>query len=101
MHKPRRPSAEILAANLQRLLDIGGPRGLPDSQAELGRRAHVAQKTISNWLDPARGVAPQIDKLEAVAHVYGLEVWELLMPDIPDELLLGGGRLARPVEHYG
>ncbi len=94
-----RTAGEILAKNLARLLAIGGTFGLPESQAELARRSGVAQKTISNWLDPTRGVTPVLDKLEMVATVYRLEVWQLLVPDLPDDMLLLG-HLKRLVANY-
>lgn len=89
----------IIAANLSRLLAIGAPHGLPKSQSELARRSGVAQKTISNWLAPERGGAPQIDKLDRVARVYGLDVWQLLVPDLPDDMLLLG-HLKKLVANY-
>jgi transcriptional regulator with XRE-family HTH domain len=90
----------ILAKNLTRLLAVGAAHGLPSTQAALSRRSGVSQKTISNWLDPSRGVAPVLDKLELVADVYRLEVWQLLVPDLPDDMLLIG-HLKRLVANYG
>jgi transcriptional regulator with XRE-family HTH domain len=80
--------SEVLAENLRRLLAAGPRHNLPGSQATLAKRAGVAQTTLSNWLDPSRGRAPQLDKLERVAAVYGLEVWQLLVPGLPDDLVL-------------
>ena len=97
-HRPL--SREILAKNLGRLLCIGGAYGLPTNQSELSRRSGVAQKTISNWLDPSRGIKPVLENLDAVAAVYGLEVWQLLVPDLPDDLLLQG-HLKKLVADYG
>lgn len=88
-----------LAHNLRRLLAIGAPYNLPTSQAELARRSGVAQTTISNWLDPDRGVSPSLDKLTPIAAVYGVEVWQLLVPDLPDQLL-ASHHLARLVANY-
>lgn len=88
-----------LARNLSRLLEIGGDFGLPTSQAELSRRAGIAQTSISNWLDPDRGIAPSLDKLTPIARVYGIEVWQLLVPDLPDQLL-ASDHLARLVANY-
>jgi len=88
-----------LANNLCRLLAIGSAFGLPTSQAELARRSGIAQTSISNWLDPDRGVAPSLDKLEPIARVYGVEVWQLLVPDLPDQLL-ASHHLARLVANY-
>lgn len=97
--KHHRNACEILAANLARLLALGAAYGLPSSQSELSRRSGVAQKTISNWLDPARGGAPLLDKLEMIADVYRLEVWQLLVPDLPDDVLLVG-HLKKLVANY-
>ena len=90
----------ILAKNLTRLLAVGAAHGLPSNQSALSRRSGVSQKTISNWLDPTRGVAPVLDKLELVADVYRLEVWQLLVPDLPDDMLLIG-HLKKLVANYG
>lgn len=100
MAQTSRSTLEILAKNLARLLAIGAAHGLPSSQSALSRRSGVAQKTISNWLDPTRGVAPVLDKLELVANVYRLEVWQLLVPDLPDDMLLMG-HLKKLVANYG
>ena len=80
----------IVAENIRRLLRLGGSVGLPSSQAELARRSGVAQTSISNWLDDTRAVSPTIDKLEAVARVYGLEAWQLMMRGVTDDLALAG-----------
>lgn len=89
----------VLADNLSRLLSVGKRYGLPDSQASLAKRSGVAQTTLSNWLDPTRGRSPQIDKLDRVAAVYGLEVWQLLIPGLPDDLVLDR-HLRRLVSNY-
>lgn len=88
-----------LAHNLRRLLALGADFNLPTSQAELSRRSGIAQTSISNWLDPARGIAPSLDKLQPIARVYGIEVWQLLVPDLPDQLL-ASDHLARLVANY-
>lgn len=80
----------IVAENIRRLLRLGGSVGLPSTQAELARRSGVAQTSISNWLDDSRAVSPTIDKLEAVARVYGLEAWQLMMREVTDDLALAG-----------
>ena len=80
----------IVAENIRRLLRLGGSIGLPSTQAELARRSGVAQTSISNWLDDSRAVSPTIDKLEAVARVYGLEAWQLMMRGVTDDLALAG-----------
>lgn len=101
MRRMLRPNsiAQVLAINLRNLLRIGVAHGLPGSQAELARRTGISQKAISNWLAPERGVAPVIDSLEPIAALYGLEVWQLLVPDLPDDMLLAS-HLKRLVANY-
>ena len=81
---------ETFQKNLARLLRIGAAHGLPGSQAALARRSGVSQKAISNWLRPEMGISANIDNLGPIARVYGLEVWQLLVPDLPDDMLLAG-----------
>ena len=52
------------------------------SQRDLGKRAGVAQKTISNMenVDAIRK-APKLDIVEKVARALGCDLWKLLMPD--------------------
>lgn len=85
MRTTPKSAAEILADNLRRLMAQGVPAGLPTSQASLARKSGVAQKTISNWLAPERGISANIDKLDQVATVYGLELWQLFVPGLPAE----------------
>lgn len=88
-----------LADNLKELMRQGAARNQPASQAELARRSGVAQATLSNWLDPTRGVSPKLDMLPPVAKVYGLQVWQLLIPGMARDM----GRakkLKRLVDNY-
>ena len=89
----------IAADNIRRLLRVGAQLGLPGSQAELARRAGVAQTSISAWLDSERTVEPSIGKLNAIARVYGLEAWQLLAPGLTDDLLLAS-HLQKLVANY-
>lgn len=60
--------------------NIEGLRKLRNwSQAELGRRAGVAQKTISNIEAGATSV--QVDIIEAIADAFGIEVYKLFVPN--------------------
>lgn len=81
-----RKSAEVVAENLEALM---GYRG--DKQAGLARRAGVSQRTVSNLLNPKAGHSPTLDKLERVANAYGLEAWQLQIPGLDAEAMLGSG----------
>lgn len=82
----------ILAANLRARMES---RGLSANQ--LARLAGVAQNSVSHMVRPERRTrskggfsSPVLEKVEAVAHALGVEVWELLHPD---------PALVREVEH--
>lgn len=50
------------------------------SQNDLSSMTGISQKTISNLEDPDF-YACQLDKLQAIAGVFNLEVWDLVKPD--------------------
>lgn len=85
-----------LAANLQRLMDHYGL-----SQAELARRSGVAQRTISTLLNDEDPNAsnPRAKTLEQLATYFGIPAWQLLVPDMPLELLVSH-QLTKLVENY-
>lgn len=85
MNKSTSPLSSVLADNLRRLLANGAAHGLPTNQSELARRSGVSQKTISNWLDPTRGVEPVMGKLQQVAKVYKVDPWQLILAHLPDD----------------
>lgn len=85
MNKNTSQLSQVLADNLRRLLANGAAHGLPTNQSELARRSGVSQKTISNWLDPSRGVEPVLGKLAQVAQVYKLDPWQLILQHLPDD----------------
>lgn len=88
------------------------------TQAELAERAGVAQKTISNYLNPeqrapgAKGKqgSPKLVELDLIAQALGIEVWQLTRHMNQDERaayeaieraykqLLAGARPAVPAE---
>jgi len=81
----KRPSsADVVAANIRRLM-----RHLNLSQAELGRKAGVAQTLLSGLLSPEGAsknpTALTIDKL---ADAMRVAPWKLLVQDISIENLL-------------
>ena len=74
-----------LAVNLDMLMRMRTPRW---KQIELAKKAGVSQRTVSNML---RGADQQIngatlDRVDAVAKVFGLRSWHLIMPGLPDDL---------------
>lgn len=80
----------ILARNLKKLMD--GSKDL-SSQSAIARKAKpkVAQTTIGYMLKPDSIVgSPTIEKMEAVAAVFGLEAWQLLHPSMGDHVLKEG-----------
>lgn len=92
-------ASRILADNLATLLRIGPHYHLPGNQSELARASGVAQKTISNWLRADWSTTPNLRKLEAVARVYGLALWQILMPGLTDDLT-AAHRLGKLVDNY-
>lgn len=75
-HRPTGPPAvKIVAANVARLLAASyGPR----TQKDLRARAGIAQSTVSRILRGNQGAG--IDVVEQIAHAYGLEAWQLMVP---------------------
>ena len=80
MRSETRSAREILAANVAALMARDSL-----SQHALARRAGVNQKTISNILNCVKAV--QLDKLEGIARAFRLAPWQLLVPDLPTDLL--------------
>lgn len=64
----------ILSTNLTKLVEQVGV----DSQNRLGKRSKVAQTSIGRYIH--KTVSPSVDKLEKIAHSFGLEAWQLLVP---------------------
>lgn len=94
MAKNRTPPRETLARNLQILLDRAGW-----SAAELSRKTdgEVSPKHVTNILNRTHGAG--IETANALAKPFGLLGWQLLVPDLPDELV-GNGRIREMVENY-
>lgn len=59
------------------------PKGM--SEMDLSKKSGVAQKTINNIL--RKKTAANIDTVDALAAVFGLNLWHLIMPDLPEELI--------------
>lgn len=96
MHSKTKPESSrvIIARNIAALRKHRGW-----SQAVLGRKAGVGQRTISNMEDPKVETTPTTDRVEAVARVFGLELYQITMP-LPLELLVSIGGMARLIDAY-
>lgn len=91
---PMDAARDSLARNIKALrLDAGW------TQEELRIRAGISQKTISNMESPDKTGSPYLNNIEAVAAVFGLQAWQLLIPWLPDELARNP-RLVRLVRGY-
>lgn len=88
------PSRKIIARNVALLRNHRGW-----SQAELARKAGVSQRTISNMENPDTETTPTTDRVEKVAEVFGLQLYQLAMP-LPLDLLIDIGNLTNLVESY-
>lgn len=79
----RTPSAQIVAANVRQLMDHHGL-----SQAELGRRAGVAQTLLSGLLSrDAAAKNPTCATIDKLATYFKLAPWQLLVPGMSLDLL--------------
>jgi transcriptional regulator with XRE-family HTH domain len=79
--KPARiDAAQALAEAVQNLLDYAADHGRPCSNLKaLGKKAGIGASTIRRILD--KTVSPSIDKVDAIAKAYGLQAYQLLIPD--------------------
>jgi Helix-turn-helix. len=77
-------SKSTIAANISLLMKINKV-----SQKELERRSGVSQATISNLINPASNTkySPTAAILEKIAKAFNIKLWQLLIPNIPPELL--------------
>lgn len=83
------PINHVLATNLSHFM-----KEKKLSQAELGRKVGVAQRTIGNYMNPelrdpvgktGKPRSAKLSELELIAEGLGVEVWELLRPLTPGE----------------
>lgn len=83
-----------LARNLRLLMDLRGW-----TQMDVAKRAGVSQKAVSNMLNPATSPRPILDQVEKVAAAFDLNLWHLIMPGLPADLL-SSPSISRLVSHY-
>lgn len=72
---PKTSLKQTLAVNLQWLMDSMPELG---SQAKVGAKAKIDQKTVSRILNATN--ATTLDKLEALAGALQVEPWQLIAP---------------------
>ena len=76
-----RPSPrESLARNLKLLIEVSGY-----TDALVAERAGVSPKTIGNI--KSRRHKTSLDTLDAIAKVFGLTYWHLIMPNLDRDML--------------
>ena len=83
---------ETLAHNLQHLMEAK-----EWSAYDLARNSGVGQKTIWNILNQQS--APSIETVDRLASAFGLNLWHLIMPNLPDDLLASPS-LPRVIDRY-
>lgn len=77
----KRPATrQTLARTLRLLMEKTG-----FSEAEVSKRSGVSKKSVNNMLNARH--APNLDHVDAVAAVFGLNLWHVIMPGLPDELI--------------
>jgi hypothetical protein len=54
------------------------------SEIYIGKKAGIASKTVNNMKNGTHNV--NLDAINAVASIYGLQGWQLLTPALPDEM---------------
>jgi len=75
----KRDTRQVVIDNIQMLMSIAG-----DSQHALAKKLGWKQSTISNILSGRHAIS--IEKADAIAQVYGLEGWHLLLRGLPRDL---------------
>lgn len=88
-----RPSTrDTIAENLRVLMEMANM-----TQAQLAKKSGLSQRQISNVLNKQTGCG--IEAADAMARVFNLNGWQLLMPHLPKEILTSP-TLGRLVESY-
>ena len=74
------PPRETLARNLRHLKQMR-----EWSDATIAKKAGISAKAVNNMINARH--SPNIDDVDAVARVFGLTGWHLIMPNLPDDLI--------------
>lgn len=86
---------QAVADNLNKLMEHHGHK-----QTQVAQKSGVSQRTVSNLLNPHPGHSPKTSSVSAVAHIYGLEGWQLQIPGQSLEILLEGQKMQKVVYSY-
>ena len=92
MANPRPRTRDVLSRNLRALMDRHEM-----SERALAQSSGVSQGQINNILNQRTSCS--IETAEALAHVFGLTGWHLLLHGLPDELL-SSPSISRMVDAY-
>lgn len=80
MRTDRSLPRETLARNLRHLMEMENL-----SEPALAKRSGVSQRTINNILRIEK--APTLDTVDKLAAAFGLNLWHLIMPSLPEDLV--------------
>jgi DNA-binding XRE family transcriptional regulator len=80
MSKKRLAPRYVLAANLKAMIEVNHT-----TAPRVAEKAGLDRKTINNMLNGRYN--PNLDVVEAVAGVFGLNSWQMLRHDLPDSLV--------------
>lgn len=75
--KPRSSATPSFLSNVKTLLERR-----EWTAPELARRARISPKTLNNLLNGRH--AAQFDTLQKIADAFGLELWLMFLPQLPD-----------------
>lgn len=88
--RPR--TEETLAKNLRFLMKLRGW-----SEGDAARESGVSQKTVNNMLNQV--YRAKVDTVDQLAAAFGLVGWQLLIPNLPQDLEAGGS-LSSLIQHW-
>ena len=92
MRKPSENPRHTLSANLKMLMAETRLSG-----AEVARLAGISSKSVNNMLHGRHG--PNLDHVDAVAAVFQLTGWQLILPGL-SAALVKSGHLQTLLDHY-
>jgi len=74
--------AKNLAKNVRKLMSFNN-----DTQVTLAKKSGISQKTISNIINADDDKSPNLKNVAAIAKAYKIQVWHLLYPNAPLDIL--------------
>lgn len=69
------------------------------SQKDIAKKAGLSQRTVSNALNPGSVDSLTMESIEKLAECFGIEPYQLLIPNLPIEELLSK-RIQKVIECY-